>query len=87
MLYLANVQAPIERATGLSNACQIDLTMYKQEQNSLFRNTWAADGFSNEIPKPGCVKPINFAGLPILLVRNQDGNINVLKNVCRHARF
>ena len=58
--------------------------MYQHEQNTLFRNSWVAVGFGKDIPQPGCVKPVNFAGLPMLLVRNQDGNINVFQNVCRH---
>ena len=80
MLDLANVQAPIETANGLPNACYIDSTMYQHEQNTLFRNSWVAVGFGKDIPQPGCVKPVNFAGLPMLLVRNQDGNINVFQN-------
>ena len=84
MLDLANVQAPIETANGLPNACYIDPAMYQHEQNTLFRDSWVAVGFGKDIPQPGCVKPVNFAGLPMLLVRNQDGNINVFQNVCRH---
>jgi phenylpropionate dioxygenase-like ring-hydroxylating dioxygenase large terminal subunit len=36
------------------------------------------------LPKPGCVKPIEFAGLTLLLARNQDNEIKVYENVCRH---
>ena len=84
MLDLANVQAPIEIASGLPNACYIDPAMYQHEQKTLFRDSWVAVGFGKDIPQPGCVKPVNFSGLPMLLVRNQDGNINVFQNVCRH---
>ena len=84
MLDLANVQTPIETASGLPNACYIDTAMYEHEQNTLFRNSWVAVGFGKDIPQPSDVKPVNFAGLPMLLVRNQDGNINVFQNVCRH---
>ena len=84
MLDLANVQAPIELACGLPNACYIDPMMYQQEQNTLFRDSWVAVGFAKDIPQPGFVKPVNFAGLPLLLVRNQDNKINVFQNVCRH---
>ncbi|MGB0198380.1 MAG: aromatic ring-hydroxylating oxygenase subunit alpha, partial [Candidatus Puniceispirillaceae bacterium] len=66
------------------NACYIDPAMYQHEQNTLFRDSWVAVGFGKDIPQPGCVKPVNFAGLPMLLVRNQDGDINVFQNVCRH---
>ena len=84
MLDLANVQASIEIANGLPNACYIDPKIYQHEQNTLFRDSWVAVGFGKDIPEPGWVKPTDFAGLPLLLVRNQDGNINVFQNVCRH---
>ena len=84
MVDLANVQAPIETARGLPNACYIDPALYQCEQNTLFCNSWVAVGFGKDIPHPGCVKPVNFAGFPTLLVRNQDREVNVFENVCRH---
>ena len=84
MLDLTNVKAPIETANGLPNGCYVDADLYQHEQNTLFRDNWAAIGFGKDLPKPGCVKPIEFAGLPLLLVRNQDNEIKVFENVCRH---
>lgn len=84
MLDLTNVKAPIETANGLPNACYVDADLYQHEQNTLFRDNWAAIGFGKDVPKSGCVKPIEFAGLPLLLVRNQDNEIKVFENVCRH---
>ncbi len=84
MLDLTNVKAPIEMANGLPNGCYVDADLYQHEQNTLFRNNWAAIGFGKDLPKPGCVKPIEFAGLPLLLVRNHDNEIKVFENVCRH---
>jgi len=84
MLDLANVKAPIETANGLPNVCYTDNAMYQHEQDTLFRNNWTAIGFGKDLPQPGCVKPITFAGLPMLMVRNQAGKINVFQNVCRH---
>ena len=84
MLDLANLQAPIETANGLPNARYIDAAFYQHEQNTLFRDSQLAIGFGKDVPQAGCVKPVNFAGLPMLLVRNQAGKINVFQNVCRH---
>ena len=65
MLDLANVQAPIETANGLPNACYIDAALYQHEQDTLFRDSWVAIGFGKDVPQAGCVKPVNFAGLPM----------------------
>ena len=84
MLDLADVKAPIETANGLPNGCYVDADLYQHEQNTLFRDNWAAISFGKNLPKPGCVKPIEFAGLPVLLMRNQDNEIKVFENVFRH---
>jgi len=84
MLDLHTVLAPIENATGLPNECYVDDAMYRHEQDTLFRNSWAAIGFGKDIPIPGAVKPVEFLGIPMLMARNKDGAINVFQNVCRH---
>ena len=84
MLDLADVKAPIETANGLPNGCYVDAVLYQHEQNTLYRDNWAAISFGKDLPKPDCVKPIEFAGLPVLLMRNQDNEIKVFENVCRH---
>ena len=49
MLDLANVQAPIETANGLPNACYIDAALYKDEQDTVFRDSWVAIGFGKDV--------------------------------------
>ena len=84
MLDLRNVLLPIESANGLPNACYTSDDMYRHEQESIFTDNWAAVGFGKDIAKPGMVKPVTFLGIPMLLVRTLEGNINVFQNVCRH---
>ena len=81
---LKNVLAPIEQASGLPNACYVDAAMLQHEQDTLFRNNWAAIGFGKDISEPGMVNPVTFLGIPMIMVRNRDGAINVFQNVCRH---
>ena len=84
MLDLSNVLAPIDSANGLPNECYVGADMHKHEENTLFRNGWAAIGFGKDIPNPGMVKPVTFLGIPMLMVRNKEGAVNVFQNVCRH---
>ena len=81
---LKNVLAPIEQASGLPNACYVDAAMLQHEQDTLFRNNWAAIGFCKDISELGMVKPVTFLGIPMIMVRNRNGAINVFQNVCRH---
>ena len=84
MIDLRNVMSPIESANGLPNACYIGDDMFGHERETLFRDSWAAIGFGKDIPRPGMVKPIEFLGMPLLMVRNATGEIKVFQNVCRH---
>ena len=84
MLDLSNVSAPIERANGLPNACYIGDGVYQQEQDTLFRNNWAAIGFGKDIASAGMIKPLSFLSIPMIMVRTHTGDINVFQNVCRH---
>ena len=54
------------------------------EYERLFPRHWVFVGHGHDIPKPGDVKPLTIAGLPLLLVRNQDGEVRAFHNVCRH---
>ena len=84
MIDLSNVMSPIETAKGLPNACYVDDAMFTHERQRLFHDRWAAVGFGKDISRPGMVKPLDFLGTPLLMVRNAKGKINVFENVCRH---
>jgi phenylpropionate dioxygenase-like ring-hydroxylating dioxygenase large terminal subunit len=55
-----------------------------REQALLFSHYPLHIGFSCEIPEPGDFKTDDFSGVPILLVRGEDGKANAFLNVCRH---
>ncbi|MEC8131074.1 MAG: aromatic ring-hydroxylating dioxygenase subunit alpha, partial [Pseudomonadota bacterium] len=84
MTDLRNVMSPIETANGLPNDCYVDAGMFRHEQDRVFRDGWAAIGFGKDITTPGMAKPVTFLGIPMLMVRNAAGDINIFQNVCRH---
>ena len=84
MLDLTKVLASIEKSSGLPNAFYVDAAMFQNEKDTLFRDNWADIGFGKDISEPGIVKPITFLGIPMIMARNWDGEINVFQNVCRH---
>jgi phenylpropionate dioxygenase-like ring-hydroxylating dioxygenase large terminal subunit len=81
---LAPVRAPLERAHGLPNAHYIDPGVYAEEREALLFSTWAGLAVAAEVPEPGDAKPIDFAGVPLLLVRDREGQARVFQNICRH---
>ncbi|MEM7072488.1 MAG: aromatic ring-hydroxylating dioxygenase subunit alpha [Pseudomonadota bacterium] len=69
---------------GLFNQCYTDHEWYRLECDALFAKQWAVAGFAHDIESPGSVKPIEFVGHPLLLLRDMDGEIRVFENVCIH---
>ncbi|MYE36113.1 MAG: Rieske 2Fe-2S domain-containing protein, partial [Rhodobacteraceae bacterium] len=78
------VRQAVEGAKGLPNNHYIDQATYEEEREVLLFNNWAGIGLGSDIPNPGDVSPVNFAGMPLLMVRNHEGDIQVFQNTCRH---
>ena len=74
----------IEYASGLENKHYISKQQFKSEKNTIMFQNWCGVSFAKDIPEIGDVKPINFLGLPLLIIRESDDVINVFENTCRH---
>lgn len=87
---LVNVQQtngvlqPIHEAHGMPNTAYTSLDYFNFERDHVFAKTWACVGFASDLPKNAYVKPINFMGMPLLLMRNKEGKVQVFHNVCSH---
>ena len=81
---LATIRQPVAAACGLPNQHYIDPDVHRQEREALLFATWAGVGVAAQVPEPGDVEPVDFAGVPLLLVRGRDGTVRVFQNVCRH---
>lgn len=81
---LSLVLKPIDEARGLPNQSYVDESYYQQERQAVFAHNWFAIGFGKDVPEPGCVMPVDFMGVPFLITRNKDHQVNVFQNVCRH---
>ena len=58
--------------------------MHAKEADAIFKQGWAAIGFGCDVPKPGCVYPVELLGIPLLMVRTKNNEVHVFENVCRH---
>ncbi|MEZ5924634.1 MAG: aromatic ring-hydroxylating dioxygenase subunit alpha [Hyphomicrobiaceae bacterium] len=81
---LAQIGRPIEEAAGLPNEAYWSPEWFRLEQERIFRRAWVFAGAAAQIPQPGDVKPLEVGGVPIMLVRGQDGVVRGFQNVCRH---
>lgn len=78
------VTEPIEFARGLPNQHYTDWETFKEERKALLYNNWAAVATGGDIPNTGDAMPVDFAGMPLLVVRDHGGSIRVFQNTCRH---
>ena len=84
---LTNIDAvlsPIESARGLPNEHYTNDGVFEEEKQAVLFNNWSAIGFAKDIPEVGDAKPTSFVGMPLLMVRDNDDNVNVFQNTCRH---
>ncbi|MEL6963549.1 MAG: aromatic ring-hydroxylating dioxygenase subunit alpha [Pseudomonadota bacterium] len=84
MMPLSSVLTSVDRASGLPNDHYISPEVFEEEKHAVLFANWSGIGFGKDIPEPGDAKPVDFLGMPLLLVRDRDGAINVFQNTCRH---
>ena len=78
------VLKPIATATGLPNEAYTSEDYAVLERDHLLAGTWACIGVGAHVPEPGNLRPVDVLGLPLLLLRDLDGEIRVFHNVCSH---
>ena len=81
---LGAVTRPIEAARGLPNEHYTGQSVFWEEREALLFRNWAGVGTASDVPKPGDVMPVDLAGMPMVLVRDHDGDVRVFQNTCRH---
>jgi choline monooxygenase len=81
---LAQVLRPIAEATGLPNVTYVSEAHFLDERDAVIARTWAGIAFTDSIPGRPFAQPIEFMGLPLLVVRDRQGTLRVFHNVCSH---
>ncbi|MEP1612532.1 MAG: aromatic ring-hydroxylating dioxygenase subunit alpha [Roseobacter sp.] len=81
---LSTVRRPIAQAHGLPNAHYIDQSVYNEEKQSLLCDGWSGLAVAAEIPEIGDAVPLDFLGIPLLIVRDRQKHVRVFQNICRH---
>ena len=61
-----------------------DPGILRRERELLFRRRPLLMGFSCQVPNAGDYLTDDFSGVPILVVRNEEGSLSAMLNVCRH---
>ena len=81
---LESVLTSTAMAKGLPNEHYISDAIFDEEKKAILFNNWSAIGFGKDIPNTGDIKPMSFIDMPLLMARDENNNINVFQNTCRH---
>ncbi|MBT8411308.1 MAG: aromatic ring-hydroxylating dioxygenase subunit alpha [Octadecabacter sp.] len=81
---LASVLHSVDHANGLPNAHYTDPATFAAESRAVLHATWAGLAVAADVPENGDARPLEFLGIPLLLLRDKDGDVRVFQNICRH---
>ncbi len=82
---IALAARPVDQAIGLPPACYTNRDFYRFELASVFDTEWLCVGHISQIPEPGDYITATLAGdEPVIVVRNRQGQINVMSSICQH---
>ncbi len=81
---VAHINRRTVEAAGLPNEAYTSEAFLALERDRLFAATWTCIGHACTIPAPGDARPVDFLGQPMLMVRDDTGQVRVFHNVCSH---
>ena len=82
---LANVSEPFESARAMPPSVYTNPEFLKSELDErLFARDWVCVGRASALAKPGDYLVFELAGEPILVLRDDKGQLRAMSNVCRH---
>jgi choline monooxygenase len=75
---------PLSHARTIPSRWYFDPAIYDAERQHVFGGSWLMAGRADQVREPGSFFTTEIAGEPIVVVRDQDGVLHALSNVCRH---
>ncbi len=84
---LENFDRTGQTAHGLPGIAYTSVDFFRMEQQHLFAHGWVFVGYAHQLARSGDVKPIQVAGLPLFLLRDQQDKVSAFHNVCRHRNL
>jgi phenylpropionate dioxygenase-like ring-hydroxylating dioxygenase large terminal subunit len=80
----ANVAQPFERAQAMPKSVYVSEAFAALEQKHIFAREWLCAGRAEGLRNPGDYLTMEIAGEPLIILRDRDGVLRGLSNVCRH---
>jgi phenylpropionate dioxygenase-like ring-hydroxylating dioxygenase large terminal subunit len=75
---------PVAEARILPPEMYLSDDFWEFEQTAIFTKEWLCVGHVSEVPSPGDHLPLTVMGEPLILARDESGDIRVLSAMCQH---
>ena len=80
----ANVSVPFERARAMPKSVYTSAAFAKAEEAHICAQEWLCAGRADALAKPGDYLTMVIAGEPVIILRDREGVLRGMSNVCRH---
>ncbi|NXY93780.1 aromatic ring-hydroxylating dioxygenase subunit alpha [Streptomyces sp. BR123] len=75
---------PLERGRTLPPHAYTSPALYAWEVERIFRREWLCVARAEDIPQPGSYLRLDVLGTPLVITRDEEGELHALSRVCRH---
>lgn len=82
--HYAAVRLPVAEAGHLPAWGYTSEAFYQREVETIFRKEWIFLGRADHIPNPGDYFTIEHTGVPLIVLRDRQGQLRAFANTCRH---
>ncbi len=79
-----NTSKPFEQARAMPPEVYTSKEFVEMELKHIFRKDWFCVGRADALANPGDYVTADLAGQPIVVLRDRDGTLSALSNVCLH---
>ena len=80
----ANVAVPFNKARAMPKSVDTSPEFLAFEQKNIFEKDWLSAGRADVLKVPGDYLTMTISGEPIIILRDNEGVLRGLSNVCRH---
>ena len=81
---IESVSQPFDRARSMPPGVYRSPEFLERELCDIFAREWICVGRASALPNPGDYLTYELAGQPIFVIRDRDGRLRAMSNVCLH---
>ena len=76
--------AAVERAQAMPKSVYVSPEFAEAEQRHIFAQDWLCAGRADALKEPGDYLTMTISGEPVIILRDREGVLRGMSNVCRH---